>query len=205
MVGRSFATPATDPEEPMSSTPRKRLAPEALIAAVVVILLAILVPLIVYSGAGSSLFPPTAVTTQAKETRGLYDIVFALAIAIFVAVEGLIIWSVIRYRRKPGDDELPAQTHGNNLVEVIWTLIPTVIVLYLFAISWNTLNTVDAVSSNPEIRIHAVAAQFQWQFEYLDADGKKVATQTLPLASDGRGMEVCRWPTRLRYGRKLRV
>ncbi len=174
----------------MSSTPRKRLAPEALIAAVVVILLAILVPLIVYSGAGSSLFPPTAVTTQAKETRGLYDIVFALAIAIFVAVEGLIIWSVIRYRRKPGDDELPAQTHGNNLVEVIWTLIPTVIVLYLFAISWNTLNTVDAVSSNPEIRIHAVAAQFQWQFEYLDADGKKVATQTVPLASDGGGMAV---------------
>lgn len=174
----------------MSSTPRKRLAPEALIAAVVVILLAILVPVIVYSGAGSSLFPPTAVTTQAKETRGLYDIVFALAIAIFVAVEGLIIWSVIRYRRKPGDDELPAQTHGNNLVEIIWTLIPTVIVLYLFAISWNTLNTVDAVSSNPEIRIHAIAAQFQWEFEYLDPNGGKVATQTVPLAAEGGGMAV---------------
>src|SRR5260221_14429568 len=99
MVGRSLATPATDPEEPLSSTPRKRLAPEALIAAAVVILLAILVPLIVYSGVGSSLFPPTAVTTEAKQTRGLYDIVFALAIQVFVAVEGLIMRCVMRYPR----------------------------------------------------------------------------------------------------------
>jgi cytochrome c oxidase subunit 2 len=174
----------------MSSTPRKRLAPEAILAAVVVILLAVLVPLVLYSGIGTSLFPPTAVTTQAQGTRGLYDIVFALAVAIFVAVEGVIIWSVIRYRRKPGDNELPAQTHGNNLIEIVWTLIPTVIVLYLFAISWNTLNTVDAVSANPDIRVHAVAAQFQWKFEYLDGNGKVVATQTEPAAAKGGGMAV---------------
>jgi len=105
-------------------------------------------------------------------------------------VEGLIVWSILRYRRKPGDTELPAQTHGNNTVEIIWTLIPTVIVLYLFAISWNSLNTVDAISAQPEIRIHALASQFQWQFEYLDASGKKVATQTIPLQSDGGGMAV---------------
>ena len=166
------------------------MAPEAIIAAVVVILLAVLVPLVVYSGAGSSLFPPTAVTTQAQGTRGLYNIVFGIAVAIFVAVEGLIVWSLIRYRRKAGDDELPAQTHGNNLIEIVWTLIPTLIVLYLFAISWNTLNTVDAISSNPQIRVHAVAAQFQWKFEYLDADGKVIATQLEPDAAKGGGMAV---------------
>jgi cytochrome c oxidase subunit 2 len=178
------------PEEPMSSTPRRRLAPEAVIAAVVVILLAVLVPLVVYSRVGDSLFPPNAVTTQAKDVRILYNIVFGIAVAIFVAVEGLIVWSVIRYRRKAGDDELPPQTHGNSLIEIIWTLIPTVIVLYLFAISYQTLSTVDAVSDTPDIRIHAVAQQFQWQFTYLDANGNKVATQTAPLASDGGGMGV---------------
>ena len=100
----------------MSSTPRRRLAPEAIIAAVVVILLAVLVPLVVYSRIGDSLFPPNAVTTEARDVRSLYNIVFGLAVAIFIAVEGLIVWSVIRYRRKKGDDELPAQTHGNSLV-----------------------------------------------------------------------------------------
>jgi cytochrome c oxidase subunit 2 len=174
----------------MSSTPRRRLAPEAVIAAVVVILLAILVPVVVYSRLGDSLFPPTAVTTEAKDVRGLYNIVFGIAVAIFVAVEGLIVWSVIRYRRKPGDDELPPQTHGNSLIEIVWTIIPTVIVLYLFALSYNTLTTVDAVSNSPDLRVHAVAAQFQWKFEYLDASGKKIATQTVPLAADGGGLAV---------------
>jgi len=175
---------------PMSSTPRRRLAPEAVIAAVVVILLAVLVPLVVYAKIGESLFPPASATIQAEKTRGLYDIVFALAVAIFVAVEGLIIWSVIRYRRKPTDVDLPAQTHGNTLIEIIWTLIPTIIVLVLFALSYDTLQTVDAVSSTADLRVHAVAAQFQWQFEYLDANGKKIATQTEPLYDKGGGMAV---------------
>jgi len=174
----------------MSSTPRKRLAPEALVAGFVVVVLAVLVLAVFFSGLGRSLYPPDAATIQAENVRGLYDIVFALAVAIFLAVEGLIVWSILRYRRKPGDDVLPVQTHGNNTVEVIWTLIPTVIVLYLFAISWQSLNTVNALSDAPDIRIHAVAAQFQWQFEYLDANGKKVVTQTVPLASDGGGMAV---------------
>jgi cytochrome c oxidase subunit 2 len=173
---------------PMSSTPRRRLAPEAVIAAVVVILLAILVPVVVYSRVGETLFPPAAATSQAVETRRLYDIVFALAVAIFIAVEGLIVWSVIRYRRKPTDVDLPPQTHGNNLVEIIWTIIPTVIVLYLFAISYSALNTVDAVSATPDIRIHAVAEQFVWHFEYLDANGKRIAVQTEPRQAKGGGM-----------------
>jgi cytochrome c oxidase subunit 2 len=164
----------------MSSTPRKRPAPDALVAGVVVAILAALVVAVFLTGWGSSLYPPDAATSQGREIRGLYDIVFAFAVAIFVVVEGLIIWSVLRYRRKPGDDGLPAQTHGNNLVEVIWTLVPTAIVLFLFVISWQTLNSVDAVSAQPDIRIHAIAGQFQWQFEYLDAGGRKVATQLAP-------------------------
>jgi len=164
----------------MSSSPRRGLAPEAVVAGGVVVLLVALVAAVFVSGIGQNLYPPNAATTQAQDTRGLYDIVFALAIAIFLAVEGLIIWSIIRYRRKPGDDVLPPQTHGNNLVEIIWTVIPTVIVLYLFAISYQTLNTVNAVSDAPDVRVHAVAAQFQWKFEYLDGSGNVMATQTVP-------------------------
>lgn len=164
----------------MSTSPRKRPAPDVLVAGLVVGILVALVIAVFLTGFGDTLYPPDAVTEQGREVRGLYDIVFAIAIAIFLLVEGLIIWSVLRYRRRPTDTELPVQTHGNNLVEVIWTVIPTVIVLYMFVISWQTLNHVDAVSAQPDIRIHAIAGQFQWQFEYLDRDGRKVATQLAP-------------------------
>jgi cytochrome c oxidase subunit 2 len=177
----------------MSTSPRKRPASEAIVAGGFVVLLIAIVGIVFYSGAGSALYPPKPATTQAKEISSLYDIVFAIAVAVFVAVEGLIIWSILRYRRRPGDVDLPPQTHGNNFVEVLWTLIPTVIVLYLFAISWDTLNKVDATSvaqgQQPDVQIHAIAGQFQWQFEYLDAQGKHLATQTKPIG-EGGGMAV---------------
>ena len=64
-------------------------------------------------GSSTSLYPPEAVTAQGAQIRELYTIVFLIAVVIFFVVEGLIVWTVIRYRRKPGDDVLPPQTHGN--------------------------------------------------------------------------------------------
>ena len=175
----------------MSTSPRKRPASDAFVAGGVVVLLIAIVGLVFWSGAGSALYPPKPATAQAHAISELYDIVFALAVAIFVAVEGLIVWSIIRYRRRPGDVDLPPQTHGNNLVEALWTIIPTVIVLYLFAISWNTLNTVDAVSETGEVNVHVLAGQFQWQFEYLDQSGNHIATETRAVKGpDGGGMAV---------------
>jgi cytochrome c oxidase subunit 2 len=132
----------------------------------------------------------TPVTDRGVATRQLYDIVFIIAAAIFFAVEGVIVYTVFRYRRKDGDDTLPAQTHGNNLVEVIWTAIPTVIVLFLFVISWQTLNRVEA-NTPSQTYVRAVAAQFQWKFEYLDGpEGLNpppniVYTQILPSGETG--------------------
>jgi len=134
----------------------------------------------------TGLYPPIAVTEQGAQIRELYNIVFLFAAAIFVVVEALIIWSVIRYRRKPGDDELPAQTHGNNLAELAWTIIPSLIVVFLFVVSWQTLNAVDTAAANPETRIRAVAGQFQWQFDYLSDDGRTILyTQNLATGDDG--------------------
>ena len=101
----------------------------ALVVAVRVVLLSARAP--PRPASWDSFFPSTTRAgsrTAAHGVQSLYDIVFYIAVAIFFLVEGLIVWTVFRYRRKPGDDELPPQTHGNNLVEVIWTAIPTIIV-----------------------------------------------------------------------------
>jgi cytochrome c oxidase subunit 2 len=176
----------------MSTTPGSRPSSGAiigwLVAAAVLIGLALLVALNA-SSVWNSFFPPEAKSVQGQAIRNLYDIVFAIAVIIFLIVEGLIIWTVVRYRRKPGDNELPPQTHGNNLAETIWTLVPTAIVLFLFVISWQTLNSVDATSAQPNLKVRAVAGQFQWSFEYLPADAqvdtKALFTITAPVGPDG--------------------
>ncbi len=131
-----------------------------------------------------ALRPPAAVTSQGREIGDLYDFVFAIAVVVFFLVEGLIVFAVIRYRRKPTDTELPPQIHGNNLLEVIWTVIPTIVVAVMFVFSYQTLAKVDAVDNATDVRIRAVAARFQWSFEYLAADGKTVLFEQLAPEMD---------------------
>jgi cytochrome c oxidase subunit 2 len=182
----------------MSMPSRSRTGAGPLIAGTLIVL-AIGVAIVVLAVAGltpgrvfDSFFPvggQAPVTDRGHATRQLYDIVFYIAAAIFLLVEGLIIFTAFRYRRKPGDDDLPPQIHGNNLVEVLWTAIPLGIVLFLFVISWQTLNTVDAKAAGGDVHVRAVAARFQWKFDYLDGpDGpnaKVIYEQLLPVGEGG--------------------
>ena len=176
----------------MSSSPGTRPSFGSILAGLVaVIAIAGLVVLLAQYGPEivRSFFPPDPVTTQGRHINDLYTIVFVIAAVIFFLVEALIIWSVIRYRRRPGDTELPPQTHGHNLAEVVWTVVPTIIVIFLFFVSWQTLNTVEATAPQPDLRVKAVAGQFQWSFDYLPADGgadsKPLFTVTAPVGPDG--------------------
>lgn len=117
---------------------------------------------------GGCFFPPTPATTQAKDVFTLYTIVFVMAAIVFFGVEGIIVWSIIRYRRR--DDRLPDQLHGNTLVEIVWTAIPTVIVLILFVLSTLTLGTIEAKAAKPAVTIEVTGFQWQWTFHYLDND-----------------------------------
>ena len=176
----------------MSTNPRERRSSGSIIAgAIAIAVLAVGVVYLVLNGPAilQSFFPPRPVSAQARDIDNLYTIVFLIAAVIFFLVEGLIIWSVIRYRRRPGDDELPPQTHGHNLAEVVWTVAPTLVVLFLFFVSWQTLNRVDAVAAQPELRVRAVAGQFQWTFDYLPVDGnaqsKPIFSQSIATGEGG--------------------
>jgi len=114
------------------------------------------------------LVPPTPETKEAQDTFGLYLLVFVMGAIVFVGVEAWIVYSVIRYRRR--DDRLPTQLHGNTFIELIWTAIPTVIVLVLFVVSTMTLGAIDQPSKDPAVTIEVTGFQWQWTFRYLDHD-----------------------------------
>lgn len=85
-------------------------------------------------------------------------------------VWGLIIWCAIAYRRKKGDTGFPVQLRYHVPLELIFTLLPVVMVLSLFYFTQRDTTAVEALSSDPDVTVHVVAKQWSWDFNYVDAD-----------------------------------
>jgi cytochrome c oxidase subunit II len=123
--------------------------------------LRVVAPLLVLAiAAGCGMIPPEPKTDAAQSVFTLYNITLAMGTVVFLGVEGFIVYSILRYRRR--DDRLPPQTHGNTLVEIIWTAIPTVIVLILFTLSVVTLARVEAAGA-ADAGVDIEVDGFQWQ------------------------------------------
>ncbi len=125
-------------------------------------------------------------TSQARDEFTLWSATFIAAIVVGVFTGGLILWSVIRYRRK--SDEVPRQFQYHTGLEVAYTIIPVIIVLVLFAFTVITENRVDAVVPNPAVKINVWAFQWGWEFNY-PTQGVTVEGQTTqdpdPVGLDG--------------------
>src|SRR5918999_2982529 len=100
---------------------------------------------------------PQSVTEEGQAVYNLYNLFLYIAAVVFLVVSALVIWSVIRYRRR-GDD-LPKQVHGNNRLELTWTLIPTVIVLALFGFTLAAQERVLDDSGEPDLNVTVTAFQ----------------------------------------------
>lgn len=99
----------------------------------------------------------------------VYGVLIWVTLVIFVVVESLLIYALWRYRRRPGDPEVPEQVHGHTLVEIGWTLAPALI---LFFIAIPTVRTVFRTQAEPPaddpLEIRVVGNQWWWEFEYPD-------------------------------------
>jgi cytochrome c oxidase subunit 2 len=101
----------------------------------------------------------------AKVADDLLDVTVKWALLVFVLVEGVLIYAIFRFRGKPGDPE-PHQTHGNTTVEIIWTVIPALI---LAAIAVPTVKAIFQTNATPEkdaLTIEVVGHQWWWEFRY---------------------------------------
>ena len=127
-------------------------------------------------------FPPAA-TTDAEKIDRLYDVSMYVAVPIFVLVMAVAIYSVIRFRARPGDTGDGAPIHGNAKLEVIWVLVPFVIVGILAAYAWIVLDDIEDPKPG-ELRVHVFGQQFAWSYEYRGKDGKPVRSDELVLPVD---------------------
>jgi cytochrome c oxidase subunit 2 len=103
-------------------------------------------------------------TQQGKDTFNLYAGVTLAAVVVGVIVGGLILWAVLRYRRK--SDEMPRQFQYHIPLEITYTIVPIVIVLVIFGFTFVTENNVDAIVHQPYAKVHVTAFQWGWKFDY---------------------------------------
>jgi cytochrome c oxidase subunit 2 len=106
---------------------------------------------------------------QASEQREGIDFVFWLTtwicVAIFAIVAAVILYSVWKFRAPPDDDSDGPPIHGHTGIEIVWTAIPTILVIVIGVASAVVLARNDRASSDA-LRIQVTARQFAWQFEY---------------------------------------
>jgi cytochrome c oxidase subunit II len=113
---------------------------------------------------------PRGATDQGRDIFHLWQIFFVVAIPIAGIVYGLIFWSVVRYRRRRSDapGALGAQFSDHRAIELIYTGIPILIVIFLFAASLVVEDRVDALSPHPDVTLDVQAYQWGWRFGYVD-------------------------------------
>ena len=107
---------------------------------------------------------------NADKELGLFQLVFWVAVAVFVLVQGLVIVAVVRFRRRDGDDDKePVQVHGNTRLELGWTITPALILLVLAIPSVATIFELARTPKDP-LNVTIVARQFWWEYRYTDKE-----------------------------------
>jgi cytochrome c oxidase subunit 2 len=118
---------------------------------------------------GVDWFMPVAASAEAEAVDGLFRFMLIIATFIFLMVETLMIYFAIKYglMRDKNDDSDGEPIHGNAQLEIIWTIIPSIIVFIVTIYSFQVLvDTTEA--KNDELAIDVVGQRFFWQFTYPD-------------------------------------
>jgi cytochrome c oxidase subunit 2 len=126
---------------------------------------------------------PAAESSQADRIDTLYDVLIVASVPIFVLVVVVVLFSVIDFRMRPGEEGLDGPPiHGNTRLEVIWTALPALIILGLCTYAYIVLTDIDAApaAGKRERVVNVTGQQFVWSFAY-DEGGKKFTSPRLYL------------------------
>ena len=104
-------------------------------------------------------------STAAPKIDQLLDVMIVISSFVFSLVIVMLFYALWKFRAKPGDESDGEPIHGNTRLEVAWTLIPTIIVLFGGAYSWSVLNDIEEPAKNP-LRVDVFSQQYAWSFGY---------------------------------------
>ncbi len=107
---------------------------------------------------------PRPASRQAGHTLALWQGTVIAALVVGLIVWSLIIWSIVRYRRR--NDEIPNQNPENIPIEILYSIVPILIVAGLFFFTLRTQSKTTKVAKRPQLVVDVIGFQWQWQFRY---------------------------------------
>ncbi len=113
---------------------------------------------------------PENVSTFGVQIDNLFYLIFWITGITFVLVQGLLLIFIYRYRARPG--RRATYTHGNNTLEIVWTIVPSLILVFLALLSRSTWAEVKMHLPPIDYSVALAAKQFNWEFTYPGPDGK---------------------------------
>jgi cytochrome c oxidase subunit II len=124
--------------------------------ALTVVISAVMVP-INWNGQGAS--------TAAPKIDHLLNVMIVLSAFVFALVMVMLFYALWKFKAKPGDESDGEPIHGNTRLEIAWTLIPTIIVLFAGGYSWKVLNEIEE-TKDKHLTVSVFSQQFAWSFAY---------------------------------------
>lgn len=119
---------------------------------------------------------PEAATEQAPIMGNVWVGAWIASLVIGVLVWGLIGWAVVRYRRKDGDAPAPRQTTYHLPLELLYTLVPFLIIGVLFFYTVKASDAVLQKSDDPDVTINVIGQKWSWTFNYMEEDNPDIGT-----------------------------
>jgi cytochrome c oxidase subunit II len=123
---------------------------------------------------------PTQASKEGAKIDTLWDVLIIFSVPVFVLVEVVVLYSVWRFRMRPGeelDDGPPI--HGNTRLEIVWTALPAIVLVALCSYAYITLTDIEEADANA-LNVRVVGEQFTWTFYYRDPQsGRPVASPQL--------------------------
>lgn len=151
-------------EQRQNGSARRGVIPKLLSLGVVA-----LTAMVVLSACGPGGDKPYTTTTPASTTaddiHSLYKLVFWLSLIVFVGVQFAVVYLSMRYRRRKSDAKRPPQVHGNKRLELVWTILPAIVLLVLLIPTLTVLYDHDAQASEGDLQVDVYGKQWWWEFQ----------------------------------------
>ncbi|HMJ78229.1 MAG TPA: cytochrome c oxidase subunit II [Iamia sp.] len=141
-------------------------------------------------GACAKNAPQDTLEPEGKHARGIADLInpiFGVAGVVFVVVLGGALFIALKFRARDDEhfDDMPAQIHGNNVLEIGWTVVPAIILVFIGVLSVFAIFELNEEPPEDAVHVQVIGHQWWWEYRYdIDNNGRYDDEVDLVTAND---------------------